>query len=123
MQPRFLERINDRLNDGYRAIQGQRSYKNWDSPMGALDGLSEIVNTHILCKGHAVLGLSARLAGSGMAFEYDLFKDVMEEIDAIGGFDKEMELLHFIRQNFDAKTIEIRVDANGAFKLNEALSK
>ena len=38
-------------------------------------------------------------------------------------FDKEMELLHFIRQNFDAKTIEIRVDANGAFKLNEALSK
>ena len=34
-----------------------------------------------------------------------------------------MGLLRFIRQNFDAKTIEIRVDANGAFNSNEALSK
>ena len=92
MKPDFLQRINDRLNEGHKAIQGQRSYKNWDSPMGALDGLSEMVNTHILCKGHSVLGLSARLAGSGMAFDYDLFKNIMQEVDAIGGFDKELEL-------------------------------
>ena len=38
-------------------------------------------------------------------------------------FDKEIELLRFIRQNFDEKTIEIRVDANGAFAENEALNK
>jgi L-alanine-DL-glutamate epimerase-like enolase superfamily enzyme len=38
-------------------------------------------------------------------------------------FEKEMGLLRFIRQNFDAKTIEIRVDANGAFTSNEALIK
>jgi O-succinylbenzoate synthase len=38
-------------------------------------------------------------------------------------FDKELELLHFIRSNFDAKTIEIRVDANGAFSKTEALDK
>ena len=38
-------------------------------------------------------------------------------------FDKELELLRFIRQNFDEKTIEIRVDANGAFNENEALYK
>jgi O-succinylbenzoate synthase len=30
-------------------------------------------------------------------------------------FDKELDLLRFIRQNFDEKAIEIRVDANGAF--------
>lgn len=38
-------------------------------------------------------------------------------------FEKELGLLRFIRQNFDAKTIEIRVDANGAFGLSEALYK
>ena len=38
-------------------------------------------------------------------------------------FEKELELLHYIRQNFDAKTIEIRVDANGAFNSFEALDK
>ena len=38
-------------------------------------------------------------------------------------FDKEMDLLRFIRNNFDEKTIEIRVDANGAFAENEALDK
>ncbi len=38
-------------------------------------------------------------------------------------FDKELGLLRFIRQNFDEKTIEIRVDANGAFNENEALYK
>lgn len=38
-------------------------------------------------------------------------------------FQKELDLLHFIRQHFDAKTIEIRVDANGAFSSNEALDK
>lgn len=38
-------------------------------------------------------------------------------------FDKEMDLLRFIRSNFDEKAIEIRVDANGAFDENEALDK
>ncbi|HNP32711.1 MAG TPA: o-succinylbenzoate synthase [Flavobacterium sp.] len=38
-------------------------------------------------------------------------------------FDKEMDLLRFIRENFDEKTIEIRVDANGAFNSNDALFK
>ena len=38
-------------------------------------------------------------------------------------FQKELDLLHFIRQNFDEKTIEIRVDANGAFSEFETLVK
>ena len=38
-------------------------------------------------------------------------------------FDKELDLLRFIRANFDEKAIEIRVDANGAFNSNEALFK
>lgn len=50
------------------------------------------------------------------------FRCIKLKIGAID-FEKELELLRFIRQNFDEKTIEIRVDANGAFGLNEALNK
>jgi L-alanine-DL-glutamate epimerase-like enolase superfamily enzyme len=38
-------------------------------------------------------------------------------------FDKELELIKSIRSEFDPQTIEIRVDANGAFKASEALEK
>ncbi|MBU2060463.1 MAG: o-succinylbenzoate synthase [Bacteroidetes bacterium] len=38
-------------------------------------------------------------------------------------FDKELALLRFIRENFSPEKVEIRVDANGAFSLNEALYK
>jgi O-succinylbenzoate synthase len=38
-------------------------------------------------------------------------------------FQKELDLLRFIRQNFDADTIEIRADANGAFDENKTLYK
>jgi O-succinylbenzoate synthase len=38
-------------------------------------------------------------------------------------FEKELELLHFIRTHFDEETIEVRVDANGGFTSEEALFK
>lgn len=38
-------------------------------------------------------------------------------------FQKELDLLHFIRQNYDENTIEIRVDANGSFENTLALDK
>lgn len=92
MEPDFLERVNAAFATGVRVFQGRRAAKNNDTTMAVLDGLSEDVNNHILCAGHARLGLSARLAGSGMAFDYALFRKTMKEVDAIGGFDKELEL-------------------------------
>ena len=50
------------------------------------------------------------------------FSCIKLKIGAID-FEKELGLLRFIRQNFNAKTIEIRVDANGAFNPSEALYK
>ncbi len=50
------------------------------------------------------------------------FTCIKLKIGAIN-FEKELGLLHFIRQHFDENTIEIRVDANGAFGLNDALDK
>lgn len=52
----------------------------------------------------------------------DGFRCVKLKIGAID-FDAELQLLRFIRENFSSEQVEIRVDANGAFSLNEALYK
>lgn len=52
----------------------------------------------------------------------DGFRCVKLKIGAID-FEKELQLLQFIRTNFTAEQVEIRVDANGAFNKNEALNK
>lgn len=50
------------------------------------------------------------------------FRCIKLKIGAID-FEKELSLLQFIRNHFDEQTIEIRVDANGAFAPEEALDK
>ena len=50
---------------------------------------------------------------------FDCIKLKIGSID----FDTELGLLRFIRANFSPEQIEIRVDANGAFTLEDALSK
>lgn len=50
------------------------------------------------------------------------FRCVKLKIGAID-FEKELQLLRFIRTNFTSEEVEIRVDANGAFDENEALDK
>jgi len=50
------------------------------------------------------------------------FKCIKLKIGAID-FETEMKLLSFIRREFTSEEIEVRVDANGAFKPSEALEK
>jgi len=50
------------------------------------------------------------------------FKVIKLKIGAID-FEDELDLLGYIRQHFSPDTIEIRVDANGAFNSGEALEK
>ncbi|MFV5701244.1 o-succinylbenzoate synthase [Flavobacterium sp. XS2P12] len=50
------------------------------------------------------------------------FRCIKLKIGAID-FDKELQLLRFIRQHFTPEQVEIRVDANGAFTENAALNK
>ncbi|AXB57896.1 o-succinylbenzoate synthase [Flavobacterium fluviale] len=52
----------------------------------------------------------------------DGFNCIKLKIGAID-FEKELELLQFIRSHFSPEEIEIRVDANGAFSSIEALDK
>jgi cellulose synthase/poly-beta-1,6-N-acetylglucosamine synthase-like glycosyltransferase len=88
----FLDHIVEKLEQGFRVVQGHRTALNSNTSFAFLDGLSEEVNNAIFRKGHRVLGFSASLIGSGFACEYQLFKELMGEIKAVGGFDKELEL-------------------------------
>ncbi len=91
----FLYRMNDVLQSGFMVVQGQRVAKNTNTTFALLDAISEGINNHIFRRGHRALGLSASIIGSGMAFEFNLFKSIMPEITAIGGFDKELQLSLF----------------------------
>jgi len=86
----FLKRMNLGFANGFKVIQGHRIAKNSDTSFALLDGISEEINNHIFRQGHRAAGLSSALIGSAMGFEYVLFKRFMIDIDAIGGFDKEL---------------------------------
>jgi len=88
----FIKKINKAFSAGFIAIQGHRIAKNTDTHFAILDAVSEEINNHIFRKGHRVLGLSSAIIGSGMAFEYKFFKNLMKTVKAVGGFDKELEL-------------------------------
>jgi len=92
MGENFIEKMNEAFDRGFLAVQGHRIAKNTNNNMAVLDAVSEEINNSIFRKGHRVAGLSSALIGSGMAFDYSFFKNLMSEIKAIGGFDKELEL-------------------------------
>ncbi len=93
MEPQFLNKLNNMLGLGYRAIQGERTSKNQTTSMSVLDGFSERINNYIYRQGHAAVGLSAALIGSGMIFEYGLLKRLLGTLNSVGGFDRALEYL------------------------------
>lgn len=93
MEKDFLQKINNAYHAGYHAIQAQRTAKNFTSPMAILDGISEAINNCTNRKGFNAFGLSSCLIGSGMAFNYQLVKRILGKIDAVGGFDRELQVI------------------------------
>lgn len=93
VMPDFLTLVNDVHNSGARAVQGQRLPKNMDTGMSYLDGLSEAINNHIYRQGSTALGLSASISGSGVSFDYKIFKELLSGMTSVGGFDRELEIL------------------------------
>lgn len=89
----YLAKVNRAYNAGFKAIQCRRVAKNINNSYSILDALSEIINNHIYRKGPQNLGLSCSLIGSGMAFDFKLAKATMQKVDAIGGFDRMLQLL------------------------------
>jgi cellulose synthase/poly-beta-1,6-N-acetylglucosamine synthase-like glycosyltransferase len=121
LAPDFLQRINGAFHLGAAAVQGRRVAKNLDTPFAILDACSEGINNNIFRKGANGLGLSSSVIGSGMAFGYDRVRQAMSEIDAVGGFDKILQL-KIVAQDIDIRYLEgalvfdEKVDSSEAFE-------
>lgn len=87
----FLIQVNRAFAVGYRVAQGHRVAKNLNSSFAILDACNEEINNHIFRQGHANLGMSAALIGSGMAFEFNYLKHLLQNIGDTPGEDKELD--------------------------------
>ena len=92
VKPDFLYTLNNVFDSGIRAIQAHRTAKNRNTEIAILDGISEEINNSIFRRGHVNLGISSALIGSGMAFNYNLFRENVTYLQGTGE-DKELEAL------------------------------
>lgn len=92
VEPNFLNEINNSYYAGSKAIQAHRVAKNRDTEMALLDAVSEEINNSIFRRGHVRIGMSSALIGSGMAFDYNWFRNHVEYLTTAGE-DKELEVL------------------------------
>ena len=119
VRPEFLSQLNV-LCCVYDAIQCHRCAKNANNDVAVLDGASEEINNTIFRKAHNRLGLSSALIGSGMCFNYELFKENVYKLTTAGE-DREMEalLLHqgvFIKYAPDIHVFDEKVSNQDNFQ-------
>lgn len=119
VRPDFLSQLNI-LCTVYDAIQCHRCAKNANNDVAVLDGASEEINNTIFRKAHNRLGLSSALIGSGMCFNYNLFKKNVFQLSTAGE-DREMEalLLHqgvFIKYAPDIHVFDEKVSSQDNFQ-------
>jgi len=93
MEDHFLDKINMASESHYKVIQCHRIAKNTNTSFALLDAISEEINNNIFRAGHRLFGISSALIGSAMVFDARLFRRYIPQLSAIGGFDKELELL------------------------------
>lgn len=89
----FLANVNDAYeNASTKAIQLHRISRNRDTAAARLDAVFEEINNSIFRKGHINVGLSSALAGSGVAYDFEWFKENVMRVKTAGE-DKELEAL------------------------------
>ncbi|MEP6748242.1 MAG: glycosyltransferase family 2 protein [Bacteroidota bacterium] len=118
-----LEKINDAFAHGCEAVQCHRTAKNQETSVAVLDAISEEININLFRRGPAVVGISAAPVGSGMAFTFQLLKQIfsVEHILTNPGEDREIDMqlmkqkifMHFID---DAYVYDEKVSDAGVFE-------
>ena len=107
VRPEFLSQLSI-LCTVYDAIQCHRCAKNANNDVAVLDGASEEINNTIFRKAHNRLGMSSALIGSGMCFNYDIFKKNVFQLSTAGE-DREMEALLLHQEVYIKYAPEIHV--------------
>ena len=119
--PEFLDEINNAYESaGTKAIQAHRVSQNRDTATAILEATFEEINNTIFRQGHISMGLPAAICGSGMAFNYNWFKENIIKTKAEFE-DKELEALlmrqHIFVDYFDDIYIfDEKNRASSAFK-------
>lgn len=89
----FLTNVNNAYETAAtKAIQMHRISRNRDTAAARMDAVFEEINNNIFRKGHINLGLSSALAGSGVAYDFEWFKENVM-LAKTAGEDKELEAL------------------------------
>lgn len=88
----YINELNVFFSRGYSAVQGVRVPKKLKTTLACLDAARDLYynfyDGHLLFR----LGSSATLAGSGMAFTVDLYKECLSGLQIQGaGFDKVLQ--------------------------------
>lgn len=120
IEPLYLQKINAAFDAGYKVVQTHRTAKNVNTNFAVLDAVSEEINNAIFRKGHGNIGMSAALIGSGMAFEFDYYKKVINNVKSVGGEDKEVEHVvlldrHKIHYLHHAKVLDEKIQRPSDF--------
>ena len=93
VEPEFLEQMNDAYESaGTKAVQAHKLTLNRDTPSARLSAVFEEINNSIFRRGHISVGLPAALASSGMAFEFNWFKNYITMAKP-SWTDKELEVM------------------------------
>ncbi len=88
----YLLALNTYFDAGFSAVQGERKAKNLNTTYACLDAARDVY--YHFYDGQVLFdaGSSATLAGSGMAFTVQLYKDCLAHLDITGaGFDKVLQ--------------------------------
>jgi len=92
VDPEYLHELDRYFALGYEAVQGIREAKNLNTTYACLDAARDIYYHYYDGKILFGIGSSATLAGSGMAFTTQLYRDCLESRDITGaGFDKVLQ--------------------------------
>lgn len=92
--PNFLDQINNAYYSGCEAIQTHRVSQTPQNSVEALIAAAEEINNSIFRKGHVRLGFSSALISSGMAIDFNWFKNNYMKLNKYE-FDKSLESLLF----------------------------
>jgi cellulose synthase/poly-beta-1,6-N-acetylglucosamine synthase-like glycosyltransferase len=93
VDPDYINQLNFSFQQGYIAVQGVRKAKNLDTVYACLDAVQDFYYNFYDREVLLGIGSSSTLAGSGMAFTTQLYRDCLEHLDITGaGFDKVLQI-------------------------------
>lgn len=90
IHPAFLEVMNKYFQMGYKVVQAGFKPKNTSSNFARMDAIGDLFNFFIEREVRMMIGLSATIWGSGIAIDYEIYKEVKYS-DFLGGFDKKLQ--------------------------------